>query len=471
MSKFHYLGRENTAATPKAPGVYALNTDRQILYIGKAANLRERIKNHFQKTSWRDSLFIDQVTRVGYIETNSEIEALLLESKLIKQHKPKYNVMWKDDKGYFFVAITGEELPRIFITHQPVFKARSAKSRKGTWSHRDFTSETRNKSKIQNSKVSDFGFRISDFDYIGPFVDGKALKRTLRMLRRVFPYYTVRKHSARPCPYCHLGLCPGPAPDKREYQKNIKNLIAVLEGKKPAVLKKLQREMKKAAQNQAYEKAGKLRDQIRDLEIIFSHAKVLRPAEEKTPLNWTETESYLKRMFHARKRISRVEAYDISNIQGKEATGSMPVFMNGKPAKEHYKKFKVRISGKANDFAMLEEVLTRRLAHEEWDSPDLIIIDGGKGQLTAALRALRKSQTLMTDDQAKSKSQISKIHVAAIAKRNNELFLPGRSEPLLLKDMPQPVSNLILHIRDEAHRFAVTYHRKLRRIDLLGKKR
>ena len=155
-----------------------------------------------------------------------------------------------------------------------------------------------------------------------------------------------------------------------------------------------------------------------------------------------------------------MEAYDISNTQGAEATGSMPVFIDGKPAKEHYKKFKVHITGKPNDFAMLEEVVTRRLAHKEWGYPDLMVIDGGKGQLSSVLKAFKK----YTD------KDIQKIHVVAIAKRNNELFLPGKSEPLLLKDMPQGVSNLILHIRDEAHRFAITYHRKLRKIDLLGKK-
>lgn len=132
----------------------------------------------------------------------------------------------------------------------------------------------------------------------------------------------------------------------------------------------------------------------------------------------------------------------------------MPVFIDGEPAKQHYKKFKIHITGKPNDFAMMEEVLTRRLAHKEWGYPDLIVIDGGKGQLSAALKAL---------DKYKIQNTRYKIYVAAIAKKHNELFLPGRSTPLLLKDMPQHVSNLILHIRDEAHRFAISYHRLLRK--------
>lgn len=404
---------------PKTAGVYSFTGKQETLYIGKAANLRDRVKNHFQQPTYRDDLFIEQVKKVGYIETGSEIEALLLESQLIKQSLPKYNVMWKDGKQYLSIGITKEELPRVFLTHQ-----------------------------------------LKSDTYIGPFVDGKAIKRTLRNLRRVFPYYTVRKHGSRLCQYCHLGLCPGPNPDKKAYQKNIRSLQAVLEGKKISVLKKLEKEMAISSKNQDFEKAGKLRDQIYDLKIVFAHAQVLRPEEGKTPLQWKNTETYLQQILKTKKSISRVEAYDISNIQGKEATGSMPVFIDGKPAKEHYKKFKLRISGKPNDFAMLQEVLTRRLAHKEWEYPDLMVIDGGKGQLSSALKAFKK----YTDKDAQ------KIYIVAIAKRNNELFLPGKSEPLLLKDMPQPVSNLILHIRDEAHRFAINYHRKLRKVDLLGKK-
>ena len=417
--KFRYISTEKTNEIPKTAGVYSFRDAKDYLYIGKAGNLRERVKNHFMQPTYRDDLFIWQVTKIGYIETDSEIEALLLESQLIKQHEPKYNVMWKDDKNYFYVAITQEQLPRVFLTHQR-----------------------------------------TDATYIGPFVDGNAIKRTLRTLRKVFPYYTTKKHTEKKCQYCHLGLCPGPAPDQKEYQKTIRNLVAVLEGKKTSVLKKLQQEMAQTSKNQQYEKAGKLRDQIQDLEVVFLHAKVLRPAEEKTPLQWEQTEKYLQKIFKTKKRISRVEAYDISNIQGVESTGSMPVFINGEPAKQHYKKFKVHITGKPNDFAMLEEVLTRRLAHKEWGYPDLMIIDGGKGQLSSVLKAFKK----YTD------KDVQKIHVAAIAKKNNELFLPGKSEPLLLKDMPSHVSNLILHIRDEAHRFAITFHRKLRKVDLLGKK-
>ena len=444
--KFQYVAKENIAEIPKTPGVYlfwALGQTRfgpaqskpELLYIGKAGNLRDRVKTHFTQPSYRDNLFMDQVGKIGFMETESEIEALLLESALIKEKNPKYNVMWRDDKSYFFVAITKEKLPRVFLAHQT------------------------SREKTPNTK-----YQILNTSYLGPFTDGKAVKRTLRSLRRVFPYYT-KKHEKRLCQYCNLGLCPGPDPDKAKYKKDIKNLVAVLQGKKQSVLKKLQKEMAQASKNQQYEKAKELRDQIQDLEIVFSHARIFRPTDPDAPVgvNWPAIEQYLQKILGTKKRISRVEAYDISNTQGKEATSSMPVFVNGVPAKDQYRKFKIRLGDTPNDFAMLEETITRRLHHPEWNYPDLIIIDGGKGQLSAALRAIGKFQNPNDKLQTNPKSQVSKIHLAAIAKKHNELFLPGKSAPLLLRDMPQPVSNFILHMRDEAHRFAISYHRLLRK--------
>ena len=426
--KFQYVKKENIAEIPKTPGVYSFWDKNSLLYIGKAGNLRDRVKTHFAQPSYRDNLFMDQVGKIGFMETDSEIEALLLESVLIKAKNPKYNVMWRDDKSYFFVAITKEKLPRVFLAHQT------------------------SREKTPNTK-----YQILNTSYLGPFTDGKAVKRTLRSLRRVFPYYAAKRHSLRQCQYCNLGLCPGPEPDLVKYKKDIKNLVAVLQGKKQSVLKTLQKEMAAASKAQQYERAKELRDQLRDLEVIFSHARIFRPtdADASVGVNLPAIEQYLQKILGTKKRISRAEAYDISNTQGKEATSSMPVFVNGVPAKSQYRKFKIRLGNTPNDFAMLAETLSRRLCHAEWPYPDLMIIDGGKGQLSSALKAINSQQPT--------------ILVAAIAKKNNELFLPGKSEPLLLRDMPQPVSNFILHMRDEAHRFAITYHRKLRKVDLLGK--
>ncbi|MDO8655372.1 MAG: GIY-YIG nuclease family protein [bacterium] len=410
--RFRYVKTTEVKRIPRNPGIYTFSGKEELLYIGKAGNLRGRIKNHFQEPSYRDNLFMGQVQKIGYLETGSEIEALLLESRLIKQRQPKYNVMWRDDKNYFYVAITKEEFPRVFLTHQP---QRTGK-------------------------------------YVGPFTEGKPIKLALRSLRGIFPYYVSRTHPRTLCQYCHLGLCPGPAPDKKQYHKNIRNLVAVLQGKKTSVLKTLKREMNLASRLEYYEAAGKLRDKVHALENVFSHAHLLSqgPTHERNPMRDYESVVHeLKRILGRNRDIVRMEAYDISNIQGKETTGSMVVFVKGRPDKNEYRKFKIHLDGKPNDFAMMTELVSRRLSHKEWQYPDFMLIDGGKGQLSAALAAF------------KGHGSARSISLGALAKRNNELFLPGRKDSVLLKTMSLPLSNVLMHIRDEAHRFAISYHRKL----------
>ena len=386
------------------------------------------MKNHFHLVKYRGAVIspkaklFNRVKQVGYIKTNSEIEALILEAKLIKKHQPKYNIVWKDDKNYFYVEITNEELPRVFLTHQIKFKNQNAKC----------------KITIQNAK------------FIGPFVEGTSLKRTLTYLRKVFPYYTAKSHPKGSCLWCSLKLCPGPNPNRKEYQKNIRNLVAVLKGKSKSVLINLKKVMKELSLVQNYEKAAKVRDQISQLEKVIAHSRIIEPG-------WlTETKVAKPEL-----KLGRIEAYDISNIQGKEATGSMVVFMGGKPDKSQYRKFKIQIAGKPDDIAMIKEVLDRRLKHPEWPYPDLILIDGGKAQLNAAIKV--KSQ------KSKVKSAIQNSKVMAIAKKKNELYMEGRKNPVLLKTLPREMFNLILQLRDEAHRFAISYHRKLRERELLKK--
>ena len=415
---------------PKNPGVYAFKRDARLLYIGKAANIKERVRNHFQQSAFRDNLFINQVAKIGYIKTNSEIEALILEANLIKKHQPKYNIVWRDDKNYFFVGVTKEEFPKIFITHQP---------------------------KIQNTK-----YKIQNTRYIGPFVDGKSLKKTLDVLRKIFPYRTCKKLPRHPCLWHHLNRCPAPCLLKsplgkqldrftksinwgKGYRRNIQNLIKILQGRKRQVLINLRKEMKGASKLQDFEKAAKIRDQITALEKILAHAKIFEPAEVKLLQNQN---------FWPYKRI---EAYDISNIQGQEAAGSMVTFIDGTPNKNFYRRFKIKIAGKPNDIAMLKECLTRRLKHPEWPYPDLILIDGGRGQLNAA-------QSVVKYEIQNTKY---KIQTMALAKKRNELFIENQKKPILLKSLPREIFNLILQLRDEAHRFAISYHRKLRKRGLL----
>ncbi|MFY9457552.1 MAG: UvrB/UvrC motif-containing protein, partial [Candidatus Spechtbacterales bacterium] len=373
---------------PKVCGVYSFKNNKNILYIGKAASLLVRVRNHFRQPTWHDNHFINQATHIGFIKTDSEIEALLLESQLIKKYQPRYNIMLRDDKQYFYVGFSREKIPYLIITHQPKNKAR----------------------------------------YLGPFTDGKSLKTVLKYLRKVFPYY-AQKHRKLPCSYCHIGLCPGPNPNIIEYKKNIAKVKAILNGKKPGVISSLKKEMVNFAKNLEFEKAAKARDQISALKNIFSHAKTYVGSET----------SHIE--------MRSIEAYDISNIQGKESVASMVRFDNGKPNKSLYRKFKIRLPQMPNDTAMIREVIRRRLAHTEWPYPDLFLIDGGRGQLNAALSQL----------------PAKKVKVVALAKRFNELYVPGRKTPIPLDTLPEQTKNLLMHARDEAHRFAVSYHRKLHR--------
>jgi excinuclease ABC subunit C len=420
MKGFKFLPYKKIDQLPKTAGVYAFSAKKGVFYIGKAINIKERVKNHFNQPTHRDNLFIKDVKKVGFFETNSEIEALLIEAKLIKKYQPKFNIIWRDDKNYFYVAISKEDLPRVYITHQPQLK----------------------------------------INYIGPFVDGTALKKTLRLLRRVFPYYTVKKHSPTPCLWCHLKLCPGPNPNKGEYKKNIRNLVSVLKGKKQEVLKNLKKEMKSASLNNDFEKAAKTRDQIFALEKTLAHSRILNAVTPQPDFSdYKKTEKELKKILKIKTGISRIEGYDVSNIQGKEATASMVVFINGRPEKNLYRKFKIKTIKSPNDIAMIKEALNRRLLHNEWQFPDLILIDGGKAQLNAALNC----KWQMANDKL---SELTRV--VALAKRKNEFFIEGKNEPVLLKSLPGEISNLILQIRDEAHDFAIRYHKYLRKKELFG---
>ena len=398
MEKFRFLPRNKISQLPKTPGVYTFKKEAKLLYIGKAVNLKERVKNHS----------LEQINKVGYIKTNSEIEALILEAKLIKKYQPKHNVVWRDDKNYFYICISKEAFPRTFITHQPK-KA---------------------------------------FQSIGPFVDGSALKETLKVLRKVFPYRTCKNLPKKPCLWYQLDRCLAPClfqtalakqinraqvSIKKECQRNIKSLIKILQGKKKQVLTDLKKEMKRESASQNFEEAAKIRNQIKALEKFLAHAHIFTLLEAKPQLGWD---------------YRRIEAYDVSNIQGKQATGAMVTFINGQPEKNLYRRFKINLTQKPNDIAMLKEVLQRRFQHPEWGKPDLILIDGGKAQLNVAI-------------------SVTKIKVVALAKKENKLYIKGQKKPILLKTLSREIFNLILQLRDEAHRFARSYHLKLRKKALL----
>jgi len=413
--KIKIIKEKDFEKLPKNSGVYFFYDKKNLIYIGKAINIKNRVKNHFQQPSYRDKFFIEKVNKIGFIETNSEITALILEANLIKKHQPKFNIVWRDDKNYFYVAITKSERPIVYITHQ----------------------------KTENT------------EYIGPFVEGNSLKKTLKFLRRVFPYYTAKIHPKNKCNYCHLDLCPGPNPDLKLYKNNIKKLKLILQGKSNSVLNSLKKEMKILSKNENFEEAGKVRDKIFALEKIMAHTNVIEQKENQKTDNWENTQKILQGITNQPKKISRIECYDISNIQGNQATGSMIVFIDGVADKSQYKKFKIRLPEKPNDIAMLEEIITRRLTHTEWDYPEIMLIDGGIAQLNIAIKV--KDLNIKTRP----------IKIISIAKKYKELFIEGRKDPILLKILPREIYNLVLQLDDEAHRFAITYHKKLRKQNLL----
>jgi excinuclease ABC subunit C len=422
MENAEYITKLQFNRLPKTTGVYLFFEKNEIIYIGKAINIKDRVKNHFMQPSYRDHLFIQKVSRISFIETGSEIEALVLEAELIKKHLPKFNVVWKDDKNYFYVAVAKnqQKIPYIFITHQ------------------------------KNDRYT---------QYVGPFVEGNPLKKTLKYLRKVFPYYTSARHPKNQCTWCHLGLCPGPNPDVVEYKKNLKKLILILQGKRKTAANALKKEMANLAKHNEFEKAGKIRDKMQALEQVMQHTHViLHETLQGQTLQYIAKSDLglaLQKLIKTNKEVRKIECYDISNIQGKFATGSMVVFVNGMPDKNQYKKFRIQMKNEPNDIAMLKEVLTRRLLHPEWGYPEVMLIDGGIAQLNVAIKAKNATPTTKT------------IKIISIAKGKQELLIENKPK-IPLKNLPQEVYNVIVALDDEAHRFAVSYHKKLRKRALLS---
>lgn len=433
---------------PHKPGVYFFWRGKTLLYVGKAADLRARIASHRRAQPGEKShALLREADRLTFEESESAIDALLKEAQFIKRHQPKYNILMRDNKNYFYVGVTKEKLPRVFVTHQPFGK------------------------QTTNNK-----WRITKF--IGPFTNGHDLKTTLRLLRKIFPHCTCKKTHPRACQSSQLGLCPGYCCEKKfqvsslksrtEYDKNIQNIIAVLSGKRRWLRAKLKKEMREASRRQNYEKAARLRDQIAGIENIFGHRPFLVPSHGQKithSIAWERVEKNIRALLKIRRRVSRVESYDISNIAGREATGSMVVFMDGVPAKSEYRKFKIKTVTGANDVAMLKEIIARRLQHKEWASPDLMLIDGGKAQLNGIL----KVQTFQVSG-FRPKVSSSKFQAAALAKREEELYLPGKKRPLRLDSLPPDTAGFLQRVRDEAHRFARHYHHKLREISYRNEK-
>jgi excinuclease ABC subunit C len=512
---------------PKKPGVYIMkNADGEIIYIGKAKNLLNRVRSYFREKLDRPKtqILMSHFDSLEYIVTNSEKEALILEANLIKKHHPRYNIQLKDDKRYPYVKITNEKFPRLVITRN-----------------------------ITKNAI-----------FYGPFTDVGSVRRTVKFLKALFKIRTC-PHMDGPCLNSQIDLCYAPCAgniSEEEYGEIINKIDLFFQGKYSVIVKNLKKEMREAAQNEEYEKAAVLRDQIASIEeimekqfvdlvdddldqdviaiakgkteivviimpvrngkitgrddflmrgseddssseILFSfiqqyygynrhvpkqillaeeiddkklleewlgdlrgnrvyikvpqkgvklrlvkmaekNAEIIKHQRKKLENSLIELKKYLKL-----EKIPRViEGYDISNISGKFAVGSKVSFKDAKPNKKMYKQFRMETPG-PNDFAMMKELLTRRLKLIETDpEPDLIVIDGGKGQLGMACDVLKELN-------------LTHIPIIGLAKEFEEIYLPNAKRPVII-----PKNNRALHllqqVRDESHRFAITYHRKLR---------
>ena len=534
---------------PSLPGCYIYyNKEGEVIYVGKAKILKRRVLSYFNRKhhdSVKVQVLVSQIEKLEYIITNTEVEALILESHLIKKHKPRYNILLKDDKKYPYFLITDEDFPRISIVRK-----KNLNPEKGR--------------------------------YYGPYTDIRAMHATLDFLKKVFPLKQCKspKFRDRPCLYYHIGRCLAPCQQmvsSEEYKALVHQAELFLAGKQSELMKQLQEQMQKYADSEQFEKAAKLRDSYMDLKktlekqkVVYENTKLNEDvislladdgifaivilmiregrlidkkdfvyeveeddrteffatffkeyystltlgypdrivsneleaigekalyeewlqilAQKKVKISYgksaqgkelqaladknakvvrdnaklskmskirddfNEIGSYLAEKLCLKNFPHRIECYDISHIQGTNTVASMVTFINGLSKKSEYKKFKIKSTeGKPDDFLSMKEVLTRRLCHlgeKNWDKPDLMIIDGGKGQLSSVMEIIKELG-------------VEGIDVVSLAKRNEEVFLPEQSEPVLL---PRNSSALFLfqRIRDEAHRFAITYHRKLR---------
>lgn len=390
------------------------------MYVGKAKNLKKRVNSYFGKhveLGVKTQVLISKIKKIKTVIAKSEVEALLLEVNLIKKHKPKYNVRLTDGKNYPLIRITiKDNYPKILIAR------RSCDSRS---------------------------------IYFGPFPNSTAMKIVLKTIRRIFPYQSVVNHPKKPCLYHHLGLCPCPEIfASKEYRANINHLIDFLNGKTKKVVKDLKIERDKLSRFEEFEKASNMQKKIDAIAHITNPAYKKFDYEISPNLTQDVLNNQLSSLRYLlfqnaiyAEKLERIECFDISNTSGTNATGSMVVFTNGERDSSLYRRFKIRnFNQRPNDFAMIEEVIQRRLNHPEWPMPDLIIVDGGKGQVSSGIKVLK---------------QMGKnIPLIGLAKREETIITSDFKEIALPKD--SIALKLIMTIRDEAHRFAITYHRKLR---------
>jgi excinuclease ABC subunit C len=404
---------------PSISGVYIFsNKEKKIIYIGKAINLKNRVSSYFRGNNSLNSAkraMVREVYNIDIKPCDGEIEALILESNLIKKYNPKYNVLLKDDKSYSYLVWTKEDFPRIFVAHKTYVDQ-----------------------------------HIEKLEYLGPFVSGDALRKTLKILRKHFHYRSCKTMPKNPCIYYKLGKCDAPCIqniDKITYKDNLNIIIEIMKGKSKSIIKKLYLQMQSYAKLQQFEQALEVKNQIEALEKVSLHKGIIQSNKSYKQKYLEELQKTLK----LDKLPKRIEGYDSSHFHGDKAVVSMVVFENGRANKSQYRKFRIKKPPEGgDDFYNLKQAITRRFKRTDWPIPDLILIDGGKGQLSTVLKV-----------QETAKIEFKSIPIISLAKRLEEIYIPNKDNPLLLPKNNKSLQ-ILQQIRDEAHRFAVTYHRVLR---------
>lgn len=426
---------------PKKPGVY-FHKDKGggIIYVGKAASLRSRVRQYFQKSRGRDpktEALVREIADIDWMTVDSELEALFLEAEMIRRYMPRYNILLRDDKALSYIRIDYDsDYPTVTTTRRPL----------------------------------DDGAR-----YFGPYTSTLAVRQSLKLLRRPFPFATRRiAGQKRATLHYHLGLDPGLEEGKTSleaYRANLRKLMAIIEGKRKTIERELERDMKRAAKSKDFEAAAHYRNQLFALQNL--NRQVVFSDKEFLDISKDHALNELVNMLSIGRFPRRIEGYDISHQQGTDVVASMVVFTNGVSNKSEYRKFKTRLN-RNDDFYNMHETLKRRLSdrnRRSWGLPDLVLIDGGKGQLDAAIRARDECgcQDIPFIGLAKREEQIvihkSKSGVSLDTGILHELGgFASESDGFILANVPASTNlvKLLQRIRDESHRFAVSYHSVLK---------
>ncbi len=427
---------EKVKSFPHKPGVYLMkDAAGRVIYVGKAKDLRNRAGSYFLKAAaeeQRTSRLVQEIRDIDFLEAESEVDALLLEARLVKNVQPKFNQLLKDDKTFPYLEIhTREEFPRVEFTREP---------------------------KERGTKL------------YGPFASASGLRGAIQVLQKIFRFRTCgleiheddqRWQWFRPCLLASIHQCSAPCNlriSKQQYRKDIRRLQRFLEGEKKSLLVQMREEMEAAARELRFEEAARLRDQIRLLETLDERGELDTHVQpEVFHIDPRKGVIGLQKVLKLARPPRTIEGVDIAHLGGSETVASLVQFIDGMPFKPGYKRFKIQGAAGGDDFAAIHEVVARRFQrlHDEGQVfPDVLLVDGGKGQLSAALAAL-------------AALAIDPPQVISLAKREEEIFLMHADEPLRLSRHSYAL-RLVQYVRDEAHRFAQHYHHILRRKSTLG---